>query len=244
LGNLERALQSAEAAVHLDRNQGQFRHLALALCSLGKVHLRFGRIENAREAFEEALKLAEQAGDHQALVQSCVGLGDIALRLEDFERAKVTLMRASELVEKTGESRLVGILFPVLAALHIRVHDVESSKIVLTQLEAVAQRSKSPALAAVANRMWGEFYALIEEWEKAFENFSKSLQLYSSIEQPHEQAETMVRLSLAHTKRGARDDLREAYQLLSHAIGIFESLHEWEEARRAENERAKISLLR
>jgi len=240
LGNLEQALKSAESAVCLDRNQGQFRHLALALCSLGKVHLRFGRIEKAREAFEEALKLAEQAGDHQALVQSYVGLGDIALKLEDFERAKVTLMRASKLVEKTGESRLAGILFPVLAALHIRAHDIESSKVVLTQLEAVVQRSKSPVLAAVANRMWGEFHALIGEWEKAFESFSKSLQLYSSIEQPHEQAETMVQLALAHIKRGALDDLREAYQLLSHAISIFESFHEWEEAKRAETERAKI----
>jgi len=242
LGNLEQALKSAESAVNLDRSQGQFRHLALALCSLGKVYLRYGRIEKAREAFEEALMLAEQTGDHQALVQSYVGLGDIALRLEDFERAKVTLMRASELVKKTGESRLAGILFPVLAALYIKAHDAESSKVVLTQLEAVAQQSKSPALAAVANRMWGEFYSLIEEWEKAFENFSKSLQLYCGIEQPHEQAETMVQLALAHTKRGARDDLREAYQLLSHAIGIFESLHEWEEARRAETERAKIRL--
>lgn len=240
LGNLEQALKSAESAVCLDRNQGQFRHLALALCSLGKVHLRFGRIEKAREAFGEALKLAEQAGDHQALVQSCVGLGDIALRLEDFESAKVTLMRASKLVEKTEEPRLAGILFPVLAALHIKTHDVESSKVVLTQLEATVQRLKSPVLAAIANRMWGEFYALIGEWEKAFERFSKSLQLYSSIEQPHEQAETMVRLALAHTKRGARDDSLEAYQLLSHAISIFESLHEWEEAKRAETERSKI----
>jgi len=239
-GNLERALESAESAVYLDRNQGQFRHLALALCSLGKVHFRFGRIEEAKEAFGEALKLGEQSGDHQALVQSCVGLGEIALRLEDFESAKVTLMRALELVEKTGESRLTGILFPVLAALHIRAHDIESSKVVLTQLEAVVQRSKSPVLAAVANRMWGEFHALIGEWEKAFESFSKSLQLYSSIEQPHEQAETMVQLALAHIKRGALDDLREAYQLLSRAISIFESFHEWEEAKRAETERAKI----
>jgi len=244
LGNLEQALESAESAVNLDRNQGQFRHLALALCSLGKVHLRFGQSEKAREAFEEALMLAEQAGDHQALVQSCIGLGDIALRLQDFERAKVTLMRASELVEKTGESRLAGMLFPVLAALHIRARDLESSKVVLAQLDAVVQRSKSPALAAVANRMWGEFYALIGDWEKAFESFSKSLQLYSGMEQPHEQADTMVQLALAHTKRGARDDLREAYQLLSRAIGIFESLHEREEARKAETERAKISLLR
>jgi len=242
LGKLERALESAQSAVDLDRNQGQFRHLALALCSLGKAHLRFGRIEKARESFEEALMLAERSGDHQAFVQSCVGLGDIALRLGDFERAKVTLMHASALVEKTGEYRLAGSLFPILAALYIRVRDAESSKVVLTKLDAVAQRSKSHALAAVANRMWGEFYGLMGEWEKAFESFSKSLQLYSTIGQLHEQAETMVQLALAHTTRGTHDDLREAYQLLSHAISIFESLREGEESRRAKTERAKIRL--
>lgn len=242
LGNLGQALESAESAIDLDRNQGQFRHLALSLCSLGKVRLRLGRTESAREAFEEALMLAEQTGDHQAFVQACIGLSDMALRLQDFERAKITLMRVSELVERTGESRLSGMLFPVLAELHIRAHDVESSKVVLNRLEAVAERSKSPALAAVANRMWGEFYALIGEWDKAFESFSKSLQLYSSIEQPHERAETMVQLALARAKRGVGDDLREAHQLLSQAIHIFESLHELEDAKRAETERAKIRL--
>jgi len=242
LGKLEQALESAQSAVDLDRNQGQFRHLALALCSLGRVHLKLWQIEKAKETLEEALILAERSGDHQAFVQSCVGLGDIALRLGDFERAKVTLMRASELVEKTGESRLAGILFPVLAALYIRARDVESSKVVLTKLDAVAQWSKSHALAAVANRMWGEFYALIGEWKKAFESLSKGLQLYSTIGQPYEQAETMVQLALVHTARGTHDDLQEAHQLLSQAIAIFESLHAGEEARRAETERAKIRL--
>lgn len=242
LGKLEQALRSAESAVDLDRNQGQFRHLALALCSLGKLHRRLGRTKSAREAFEEALMLAEQTGDHQAFVQSCIGLGDIALREQDFERAKVILMRALELVERTGESRLSGMLFPVLADLHIKAHDVESSKVVLTRLEAVAERSNSPALEAVANRMWGEFYTLIGDWDKAFESFFKSLQSHRRIGQPHERAETMVQLALAHAKRGASDDLREAHQLLSQAIDIFESLHELEDAKRAEAEKAKIRL--
>jgi tetratricopeptide (TPR) repeat protein len=241
-GKLEQALISAKSAVDLDRNQGQFRHLALALCSLGKLHCRLGQTKSARESFEEALMLAEQTGDQQAFVQSCIGLGDIALREQDFERARVILMRALELVERTGESRLSGMLFPVLADLYIKIHDVESSKAVLARLEDVAKQSKSPALEAVANRMWGKFYTLIEDWDKAFESFSSSLDSYRRIGQPHEQAETMVQLALAHAKRGAGDDLREAHQLLSRAIDIFESLHESEDAKRAETEKAKIQL--
>ena len=243
LGNLERALRAAESAVSLDRNQGQFRHLALALCSLGKVQFRFGRIEQARELFEEALKLAEQTVDHQALVQSCIGLGEVALRFENFEGAKVLLLRASEVIEKTGDPRLAGMLFPILATVHIRTGDMESLKVVLTQLETAAERSKSTAVAAMAKRMWGQFYALIGEWEKSFESFSKSLQLYKGVEQPHEQAETILQLALAHTKRGTHEDLREAHQLMSNAIRIFEGIHELEDVRRVENEKAKIPPL-
>ena len=241
-GNLGKALESAEYAVDLDRNHGQFRHLALSLCGLGKVHLRLGQTESAREAFEEALMLAEQTGDHQAFVQSCIGLGDMALRLQDFERARVILTRASELVDRTKESRLSGMLFPVLADLYIKAHDVESSRVVLTRLEAIGERSKSPALAAVADRMWGEFYTLTGDWDKAFESFSKSLQSYRSVENPHERAETMVQLALAHAQRGASEDLPEAHRLLSQAIDVFESIHELEDAKRAKTEKAKIRL--
>ena len=243
-GNIQRALEAAESAVSLDRSQGQFRHLALALCSTGKIGFRLGKTNQAKEAFEEALKLGEQADDHQALVESCVGLGEVALRLEDFGRAKVLLLRASELIERTGDPRLAGKVFPVLATLHIRTGDVHSSKDALAQLETAAERSKSPAVAAVASRMWGQFYAMIGEWEKCFENFSKSLHLYKSVEQPHEHAETVVQLALARRKRGTHEDLREARELLSHAIGIFEGLHEWEEVRRVETEMAKIPTLK
>ena len=239
-GNLEKALKAAEAAVSLDRSQGQFRHLAIALCSLGRVQFRLGQVEKARELFEEALKLAEQTDDHQALVEACAGLGEIALKADDFEKANVLLQRASEFVERTGDPRLASKVFPLVAAMHIISRNIQSCRTVLEKLETAATQTNSPAVSAIVHRMWGQFYALLGEWDRAFESFGKGLQIYQGINQPHEEAEMMIQLALAHAKRGTREDLIQSDKLFSNAKAIFESVHEWYELRRLETERARI----
>jgi adenylate cyclase len=93
---------AAQAAIELDRQLGQFDHLAVPLVVLAQIYQCHGEPERAREYYMEALGLAEQIGEPQLLFPCYDGLATLHLDLGDEARAEQYMCRAQEVCERAG----------------------------------------------------------------------------------------------------------------------------------------------
>jgi adenylate cyclase len=107
-------LVAARTAARLDRELGQFDHLAVPLIVLGQIHQCHGRLDQAQESYHEALALAEKVGEPQLLIPCYDGLATIHLDRGDRRLAEQYMTRAKELCERTGLDPDAVLLLPFL----------------------------------------------------------------------------------------------------------------------------------
>jgi ATP/maltotriose-dependent transcriptional regulator MalT len=94
LGNDEKAVAYAEAAMPLARELTDRKIYAQLQVVLGGAAIERGDIETAREHFEGVLAMAREQGLKRHLVSSVHNLGVVALVMGDFERARDLLEEA------------------------------------------------------------------------------------------------------------------------------------------------------
>ena len=105
LGNVERAIGYAEAAMPAARELPDRTILSQLLMVLGAVAIERGEIETAREHFEAVLALAREHGLKRQLVSSVHNLGVLAFATGDLERARELLEEALE-ADRTENHRV------------------------------------------------------------------------------------------------------------------------------------------
>jgi adenylate cyclase len=107
-------LEAARTAAAIDRELGQFDHLAVPLIVIAQIQQCRGELQTAEAAYREALALAERFGEPQLLLPCYDGLATIHLDRGDRVRAEEYLERASLLCERTGLDPDTLLLLPFL----------------------------------------------------------------------------------------------------------------------------------
>jgi adenylate cyclase len=95
-------VESAKAAIDLDRRLGLLDHLAVPLIVLGQIHQCHGESAPAFACYEEALGLAEQAGEPQLLFPCYDGLATLYLDAGNHILAREYLAKAQQVCERAG----------------------------------------------------------------------------------------------------------------------------------------------
>jgi adenylate cyclase len=95
-------LHAAQTAVDLDRELGQFDHLAVPLIVMAQIHQCQGQLQQAHDAYREALALAEKAGEPQLLFPCYDGLATICLDRGDRNRAEEFMEKGREVCARAG----------------------------------------------------------------------------------------------------------------------------------------------
>ena len=95
-------VESAQAAIDLDRRLGLLDHLAVPLIVLGQIHQCAGDYEQAFASYREALGLAEQIGEPQLLFPCYDGLATLHLDTGDSVQAEIYLAKAQQVCERAG----------------------------------------------------------------------------------------------------------------------------------------------
>ncbi len=108
-GDLARATELCERAVHLSRDIGQDGHLAYALGNLGVLHFEQRHDDLAEEMLNQALALEQALGNEQAASMVMGYLGALAKRRGDLEGARVIFQEVLALARKRGDQEGVGI---------------------------------------------------------------------------------------------------------------------------------------
>ncbi|MBI4574333.1 MAG: tetratricopeptide repeat protein [candidate division NC10 bacterium] len=99
----EKGIGAARAAIDLDRQLGQFDHLAIPLIVLGQIYqCHGGNPELALQCYTEALGLAEEAGEPQLLFPCYDGLATLYLEVGDEAQAEQYMRKAQEVCERAG----------------------------------------------------------------------------------------------------------------------------------------------
>jgi predicted ATPase/DNA-binding XRE family transcriptional regulator len=88
LGDYEQAELLYNKSIALQRELGEKRGLAMALCNLGSVHWSRGDYEAARSLYEESLGLYEEVGDKWGISVTLTNLGVVASAQRDYEEAR------------------------------------------------------------------------------------------------------------------------------------------------------------
>ena len=106
LGDYEQAELLYNKSIALQRDLGERRGLAMALCNLGSVHWNRGDYEAARSLYEESLGLYEEVGDKWGISVTLTNLGVVASAQRDYEEARriqeKNLAIKRELQDKAG----------------------------------------------------------------------------------------------------------------------------------------------
>jgi tetratricopeptide (TPR) repeat protein len=95
-------VESAQAAIDLDRRLGLLDHLAVPLIVLGQIHQCAGEYEQAFASYREALGLAERIGEPQLLFPCYDGLATLHLDTGDAAQAETYFAKAQQVCERAG----------------------------------------------------------------------------------------------------------------------------------------------
>ncbi|WP_299395467.1 lipopolysaccharide assembly protein LapB [Pelagibius sp.] len=101
-GDLARATELCERAVHLSRDIGQDGHLAYALGNLGVLHFEQGHDDLAEEMLNQALALEQALGNEEAASMVMGYLGTLAKRRGDLEGAGAVFQEMLALARDSG----------------------------------------------------------------------------------------------------------------------------------------------
>jgi adenylate cyclase len=98
----EEGIAAAQVALDLDRQLGQFDHLAVPLIVLGQIYQCHGDAQRALGYYREALDLVEGIGEPQLLFPCYDGLATTYLDMGEEAQAEEFMLKAQRVCEEAG----------------------------------------------------------------------------------------------------------------------------------------------
>ncbi len=183
---------------------------AEALYETGEVRRRRGDLEGAEEAFERAHELGAEPQPGLALLRLAQGKVDAALTA-----LRTAVMGASG--SQLRRARLQG----ALADAALAAGDLDAARMTVDELDAIAQESDAPVLAASAATVRGSVLLAESDVPGALASLRRAGALWQELRLPYESARARTLYGLALRAAGDEDDARLE---LRAALSAFERL--------------------
>ncbi|PZS02158.1 MAG: hypothetical protein DLM70_10640, partial [Chloroflexi bacterium] len=143
LGLYGRAIEFAERAVQMVRDQYGHRILPYALETLGTAYLELGLYDKAWRAFDESLTVAHEIGEGLLEAVCRQSLGRVALARYEPEAARELLQIAVDRTSEMGSEPLTAYALAWLGAAHLMAGEASAAD--RGTAEAVIRLQKNPA---------------------------------------------------------------------------------------------------
>ena len=234
-----------EDIVALDKRIKNTSHLSYAMHGLGLVCLWLGEWDKSLQYLMEARDLAKESGEYQSIGNATVGLGELFIEREDYAEAEKYLNESSRTWEEAGDTDgQILDLFPVLSRLYLRKGEIEKAREIIEKTSEHASKAKKKLLVSYTDMLKGMLFREQKDWQKAEEQFKKSLSGYKSLNAQewhiYQFAELLYEYGLMYLDRNHEGDKEKAYSLLDQALVMYQKM---DAKKRIERILAKRKLL-
>jgi len=207
-----KAAKKYEEALALWRSAGEKREEAVALRSIGQIHLGLGNSREAVKYLHQALQinkaLSDLQGQGKTLSDLCCGY----LLLDENQAALGYCKGALELGKKVGDRRVEAQALCRLGGIYRPLGD--TSKSISSSREALSLWSDLRDVRGQANALQslGFAYSSLSENSKALESFGQSLDLCRTLGERRGQAVALIGLGHTYSLMGEKQEALNLYQ--------------------------------
>lgn len=217
-GEFTLAREYLTTGLPLARSTGNYWLWANISANLGFLDIDLGAFDSARACFAQSQSFFQEVNDERLAGLAAIGLGHTAVRVGDLDHAEQILERATRITERVGSRVDQGRGLILLALLHHYRNQSAPGFAYAAQAIQLAERIGDRYNLAHAQLVIGHVKYHICDWDAATSHYSTALELTTTLQLSHFQAE--ARAGLARTAL-AQNNLAAA---LSHVQWILDLL--------------------
>ncbi|OYQ68034.1 hypothetical protein B9G53_00455 [Pseudanabaena sp. SR411] len=212
LSQFREALQSAEQALQIYQEIGDYPSQANTQLLIGNVYLIFGQYDKSIDTFSKSLEIAKQLGIPNLEVKLLNNLGAAYFALGQYQKAIDSHQRglslSRELADRQGESLILGLLGNDYVALG----QYQKALDFYQQYLAATKNNSDRQGEAYAMGNIGNTYAYLGQYQKAVDWLQQSLNLVRAIGDRRGEGKALENLGNAYVYLSKYQQAIEVYQ--------------------------------
>jgi len=222
LGETERALELAEAAIVAHKAEDFLAGVSGALRLIGTIESNRGSYRQALRRFQKALAIDERTQDRHGVILTLTRLGGAHHGLGNGRKALETLNRALRLGEAMRNPAAVGEVLPVLGDVHQRMGDLAQARACFARALRISERLRDHVRIASVLARLGGIHLMRREYDEALAYYGRALRMAREASMPSQEASCLLNIVDVHRSRGAYDEAQTCQaraQAISRRLG-------------------------
>ncbi len=214
-GELDLAVKFHERSLEIKEKIGDNYGIAMSLNNIGNVHYNKGELDQALEFHERSLEIKEKIGDKWGIAYSLYNIGEMYHDKGEMVKALKYYERSLEISLEIGDKHISIYALCGLAEVKLKMDDVQAGLENAEEgLEMAVDIGAKPEEGMV-RRVLGMVHRDMEGWDRAGEEFEKSILILEEVGNKEKIARTLYEQALLHIAMGdpakARDCLEQSF---------------------------------
>ena len=230
-GNTKEAIEYYESALGEARKIGDEHIVSQTYIEMGNAYNHWNQSEKAIEYYMKSIGELIKLNDFYELARAYNNIGDTYLQMKEWEKSIESFDRCREVSDKIGNKNMVAwAMFNSSEALvHIGQLD-KAEKNCMNALNICETQDDKIGMNGVY-RCLGIVYRFKENWDKAIENFNKSIAILGMLDIPYDLGDTYLQLGITYEDMGEIMGAKQNYQLAEELFDTVGAKNKAEEAK-------------
>jgi tetratricopeptide (TPR) repeat protein len=220
-GEWNEAIHHLQRSLQLKQRIGDAKRLPLAYSNLGLLYVYKGDAAQARGLLGDGLKLAVKIHDPNQICLALNGLAQAELLEEQWSAAIELLTKSLESATQTGAKDQLADANWIMAEAELGAGHLEAAERYAREALQLAQEMGLRQYEASAFRVLGKIARLNEAWHESEINLSRSIAIFSELQNQFEAARSEFELARLYLAQGMNLDARA---LLERCLNTFSRL--------------------
>ncbi|MCK4266075.1 MAG: DUF2791 family P-loop domain-containing protein [Thermoplasmata archaeon] len=236
-GENDDAVEHYNQSISLSMKAGDLSIMAKTFIELGNVYNQWGELEKSIEYYTKALVELEKLNEFSELARAYNNIGDSYLKMNKWDEAIENFDKCQEAAKKIGnQGHVAWANFNSAEALAYKGELDEAERRTDIALKICEAQDDKIGMYGVF-KVKGVIYRIKKDWDRAVENFNKSVVILEMLDIPYDLGNTYFELGRTYEKMGESMAAISSYSM---AKELFENVGAKGEAKNAAD---KIKLL-
>ncbi|MCK5309901.1 MAG: tetratricopeptide repeat protein [Thermoplasmata archaeon] len=236
-GENDEAIEHYNQGISFSMKAGDMSSMAKTFIELGNVYNHWGQHEKAIEYYSKSLIELEKLDDYSELARAYNNMGDTYLQQNQWEKAIESFDKCQEASEKIGNKNMLAwALFNSSEALAYTGELDKAENNCINALNICETQDDKIGMNGVF-RCLGIIYRFKEDWNRAIENFNKSITILEMLDIPYDLGDTYFQLGTTYEQMNELLGAKENYQM---AIELFDTVGAKNQAEEAKDRLAAL----
>jgi len=212
-GENDEAIEHFNQGISFSMKAGDMSSMSKTFIELGNVYNHWGQHEKAIEYYVKSIGELEKLNDYSELARAYNNIGDTYLQMNQWVKAIESFDKCREAAEKIGNKNMVAwAMFNSSEALAYTGQLDKAESYCMNALNICETQDDKIGMNGVF-RCLGIIYRFKENWDKAIENFNKSITILEMLDIPYDLGDTYFHLGTTYEQMGELMGAKQNYQM-------------------------------